>query len=72
MHEVKDDMKWMNKNMKWHEMGEIACGECWWDENEKREKPEENPKNPDIAHHTCSSGDADIRTLDPNRDREAV
>ena len=32
MYEMKDDIKWMNGNMKSHEEAGVKCGDCQWDE----------------------------------------
>ena len=36
----------------------------------KTENSEKTPKNPDITHHSCPSGDSKIRTRDPKSDRQ--
>ena len=43
--EVKDDIKWMNENMKWHEEGGLKSVECWnWGNKRTPRKPIKIPK----------------------------
>ena len=63
----------MNKlehEMTWSEGG-LKSEKYWWDENVET-GPEKNPKYPDIAYHTCLLSDTEIRTRDPNGDRERL
>ena len=51
MNEVKDDMKLMNENMKWHEVGGLKVENVGGMKMWKRENPDKNSRNSIILHH---------------------
>ena len=72
MTEVKDDMKWMNGYMKWHEEEVLKNGECWWNTILRKRGKKKQKQNPDIAYYNCLPAHNEIPSLDPSKDKRSV